>query len=340
MSKRTIAVLMVAVVALGAMAGVAAAEGDLGVEVDDTDGEPTVTVTQNDSTVENATVNVSVVDPANESYAGTGDYTTDENGTVVLPATEEDVTIEVTAEYENGTASTAADLEAPADLAVDVTDTDGEPLVTVTDNDTGVENASVNVTTADGQNVTYVGEGGFTTDENGTVTLDTAEQNVTVDVVATFENETASTTADLTVADDGDEADEEQPFGQLVRDFIDRLQDRDGGIGAAVSDFVTDNNPGNAPDHAGSSGGPDDAGPGNASDAPGNAPDNAGPGNASDGAGNAPDDAGPDNASDGAGNAPEDPGNGGGNADADGEDDGDEDGSDRGQGNGNGNGPP
>jgi len=42
--------------------------------------------------------------------------------------------------------------------------------VTVTDNDTAVENASVNVTTADGQNVTYADEGDYETDENGTVT--------------------------------------------------------------------------------------------------------------------------------------------------------------------------
>jgi len=47
MSKHTIGLLLIAVVALGAMTGVAAAEGDLGVTVDDADGEPTVTVTEN-----------------------------------------------------------------------------------------------------------------------------------------------------------------------------------------------------------------------------------------------------------------------------------------------------
>ena len=355
MSKRTIGLLLIAVVALGAMTGVAAAEGDLGVTVDDADGEPTVTVTENDTTVENVSVNVSVVDPANESYAGAGEYTTDENGTVTLPAAEENVTVELTAEYENETASTTVELEAPAGFAVDVTNTDGEPLVTVSDSDEPVENASVNVTTADDQNATYVGEGDYTTDENGTVTLSAAEENVTVDVVAAFENGTASTTVDLIAAGDGDEADEEQPFGQLVRDFIDGLQDREGGIGAAVSDFVTENNPGNAPDHAGSPGGPDDAA-GNASDAPGtasggagNAPDHAGPDNASndsDAPGNAPDHAGPGNDSDGEQGPPEHAGNGGGNADdADSDDDTDSDADDGnsgngGAGNGQGNGPP
>jgi len=73
-----------------------------------------------------------------------------------------------------------------------VSNTDGEPVVTVTDDDEAAENASVNVTTADGQNVTYVGEGSYETDENGTVTLNAAEANVTVDVTAGYENDTPS----------------------------------------------------------------------------------------------------------------------------------------------------
>jgi len=283
MSKRTIGLLLIAVVALGAMTGVAAAEGDLGVTVDDADGEPTVTVTENDTAVENATVNVSVVDPANESYAGAGEYETDANGTVALPAAAEDVTVNVTATAGNVSASTTVDLEAPDGLELGAENTDGEPLVTVTDDDTAVENATVNVTTAAGQNASYVGEGEYATDANGTVTLPAAEENVTVDVTAEYENASVSTTVDLIAG--GEDADEDQPFGRLVQDFIDRLQDREGGIGAAVSDFVTENNPGNAPDHAGSPGGPDDTGnggdAGNASDGPGNAPDHAGNGNGS-----------------------------------------------------------
>ncbi|ESS03054.1 MAG: hypothetical protein A07HR67_02564 [uncultured archaeon A07HR67] len=179
MTERIISVLLVAVVALGAMTGVAAADGDLGVAVDDTDGEPTVTVTANETAVENATVTVTAADAANESYAGTGEYTTDENGTIALPAPEE---------------------------------------------------------------------------------------NVTVDVTVSSANETASTTVDLTVAD---EADADRPFGQLVSEYIDDLADRSGGIGDAVSDFVTETNRGNAPDRAG---GFDDP-----SDGPGTAPADAGP---------------------------------------------------------------
>ena len=279
MKGRTTAVLLVAVVALGAMTGVAAADGHLEVAVDDGDGGPTVSVTQNDTAVENATVTVSVGDAGNESYDGAGEYETDANGTVDLPAPEEDVTVNVTATAGNETASAdEVPLEAPDGLELDVEDTDGEPVVTVTDNGTAAENASVNVTTAEGENVTYVGEGGYETGENGTVTLDAAEDNVTVDVTAEYEGETVSTAADLTT---GEGAGNEDAFGLQVRKFIESLEDREGGIGAAVSDFVTESNPGNAPDHAGGPGGPDDAGNESAedgSDAPGN-------GNASDRAG-------------------------------------------------------
>ncbi|OYR74167.1 DNA primase [Halorubrum ezzemoulense] len=383
MSERTRAILLAAVVALGAATGVAAADGGLEVAVDDADGEPTVTVTENDTAVENATVVVSVVDdddenapyagtgeyetdangtvdlPAaeedvtvavtaaagddtasttvdleapdgleldvenaesepvvtvtnnddpvenasvnvtavdeNASYAGAGEYETDANGTVTLPAAEEDVTVNVTAEYDNESASETVDIEAPDGLEVAVDDTDGEPVVTVTDNGTAVENASVTVTTVD-ENATYAGAGEYETDEDGTVGLPAAEENVTVEVTAAYGGESVSTTVDLTVGDE-DEA-EGQPFGQLVREFIEDIEDREGGIGGAVSDFVTENNPGNAPDHAGGPGGPDDADDGddagNETDAPGNAPDHAGPDGEDDDERGPPSDADPD----------------------------------------------
>ena len=282
MSERTTAILLVAVVALGAMTGVAAAEGHLGVAVEqDADGTATVTVTENDTAVENATVVVSVVDAENESYAGAGEYETDANGTVELPAPEEDVAVDVTAAADNETASTTVDLEAPDGLELDVENTDGEPIVTVTDDDAAVENASVVVELADeaGENASYNGTGEYETDANGTVTLPDAEEDVTVEITAAYENESVSETVELTAEAEDDEA-AAQPFGQLVRDFIEGLENREGGIGAAVSDFVTENNPGNAPDHAGGPGGPDDPddeGAENETDAPGNAPDGVGP---------------------------------------------------------------
>ncbi len=339
------AVVTVGLAAAGA-ADVAAAEGDLTIEVTETDAEPLVTVTSNDTAVGNASVNVTTADGQNVTYVGEGDHETDANGTVTLPAAEDNVTVNVTATDGNASATTTVDLEAPASLAVDVSDTNAEPLMTVTSNDTAVENASVNVTTAEGQNVTYVGEGDYETDANGTVTLPAAEENVTVDVTAAVDNETATTIADLVVAED-ESAEEPDNFGQLIREFIKGIGDRSGGIGDAVSDFATSNNPGNAPDHAG--------GPGNASDAPGNAsanasddrqgpPDHAGGNGADDRSGNGTDGADGDDADDDAetesnssddsggapgnsGNAPGNGGNGGGGS------------GDNGGGPGNGNGP-
>jgi hypothetical protein len=355
MRERTAAILLIAVVALGTMSGVAAAEGHLEVAVDDTGDEPVVTVTENGTAVANATVNVSVVDAANESYVGAGDYQTDANGSVALPAPAEDVTVNVSVTAGNETASAEnVLLEAPDGLALDVANTDGDPVVTVTDNGTAVENASVTVATAAGQNVTYAGEGDYTTDANGTVGIDAAAENVTVDVTASYENDSVSTTVDLTT---GGAAEEAQPFGLRVQEFIESLQNREGGIGAAVSDFVTRNNPGNAPDHAGGPGGPDDANGNSAK----NGSDARGNGNAPDHAGNSSKQGRPDKAgNDGKQGPPDHAGNGDDDADDDGvedaetaedgdaedddseEDDAEDDnkkgGANRGNGNGNGNG--
>ncbi len=356
MTHRTIHVLLIAVVALGAISGVAAADGHVAVEVTDTDGDPVVTVTENDTAIENATVTVEPVDE-NASYVGAGNYTTDANGTVDLPAAEEDVNVSVTAEADGTAVTTQVLLEAPADdgtddgLAVSVSDTDAEPTVTVEDNNTAAENATVTVELVD-ENASYAGTGNYTADENGTVGLPAAEENVTVDVAAAYGNETASTTATLTAADEVDDA---VPFGQLVREFIaDFADDRSDGSGVALADYVTENNPGNAPDNAG---------PGSASDGPGNAPADAGNGNGDDDDdenGQGP----PEDAGNGQG-PPEDAGNGNGDddddaddgdeddaedddaddeSDDDGDEDDDEDDADaddgRGQGNGQGNGPP
>ena len=282
MRTRTIHVLLIAVVVLGAVAGIAAAEGDLVVEADNLDGEPTVTVTENDTAVANAGVTVETVDE-NASYAGENEtYVTDENGTVVLPAAEEDVTVEITATHANETATTTVDLTAPIDLGVAVDGADDDPVVVVTDGNGTIENASVTVETVD-ENATYAGVGNYSTDAAGTVDLPVPETNVTVEVTAEHEGETASTTAELIAGADEDPA----SFGQLVREFVASFDDRAGGIGAAVSDYVTENNPGDAPDHAG-----------NGSDTGQGPPDHAG--NGSD---EGTDDTGTDDGSD-AGNGP------------------------------------
>ena len=233
-------VAAVAVVPGGAMAADGLAVS--GEQADD--GTVTVTVTENDTAVANATVTVEARN--NSTYAGEGSYETDENGTVELTAPEANVSVDVTAEATNTTARTTLDLAAPTEdtsdeLAIGVTQADdGSATVDVTTNGTGVANASVGVAAQD--NVSYAGEGDYTADENGTVDLPAPEQNVTVDVTAGADNQTATTTATLTVSENGSEADE--AFGARVSAFVHAMQ-LDGNMsGQAVAEFVTSNNPG------------------------------------------------------------------------------------------------
>jgi len=148
-------------------------------------------------------------------------------------------------------ADSAGNTDAGNTLAVGVSQADdGSATVSVTQNETGVGNASVVVETAD--NASYAGTGNYTTDDDGTVGLPAPEQNVTVDVTATADNHTATTTADLTVASEN--VTEFDTFGLEVSAYVSDLlsdENRTGGIGPAVASFVTANNPGNAPDHAG-----------------------------------------------------------------------------------------
>jgi len=151
-------------------------------------------------------------------------------------------------------ADSAGNTDAGNTLAVGVSQADdGSATVSVTQNETGVENASVAVETAD--DASYAGTGNYTTDSDGTVGLPAPEQNVTVDVTATADNHTASTTAELTVASmNATNMTEFDTFGLEVSAYVSDLlsdENRTGGIGPAVASFVTANNPGNAPDHAG-----------------------------------------------------------------------------------------
>jgi len=147
---------------------------------------------------------------------------------------------------------------AEGDLGVTIDGVTGEPTVTVTENDTAVANATVTVSLADASNVSYAGTGTYTTDANGTVGLPPAAEPVDVVVTATAQNRTTSTTVTLTSPEpEARQPADSQPFGQLVREFVASLRDREGGVGEAVSTFVSENAPGNATDA-----------PGNATDAP------------------------------------------------------------------------
>lgn len=96
---RLVAVLLAAimVLAVATPAAVASQPAEIDVTVDDP--TYTVTVTHNNSTVDNATVTVEPTDPANSSYSATGQ--TDENGTVTFDLPENETEVNITAAFEN-----------------------------------------------------------------------------------------------------------------------------------------------------------------------------------------------------------------------------------------------
>lgn len=116
MREKSVAIVLVvtigaALLAAGAVTAAAEETTDLGVDVAQADdGNATVTVTQNDTGVANSSVAVETVD--NESYDGVGEYLTDENGTVGLPAPANDTNVSVNATVGNETVSTTATLTA------------------------------------------------------------------------------------------------------------------------------------------------------------------------------------------------------------------------------------
>lgn len=169
-----------------------------------------------------------------------------------------------------GLAAAEDGAEAYANLSIDV-EQNGGVDVTVTDDGDAVENATLNVSVSD-DDATYDDEGSYLTDENGTVSLTAPDEDVNV----TFEAENSSAEKTVLLLADDDESDTDV-FGQQVMKYVhgllsgDKPLDDNMTFGQQVANWVIDNNPGNAPDHAGPSGeqGPpehagnnsDDAGP-------------------------------------------------------------------------------
>ena len=175
------------------MAATAAADLSVGVEQDPDTGEAIVTVADNETAVENATVTAT----SETEYAGNGTYETDANGSVVLAEPDETVSVTVNASSDNVTASQQVELVPREDsLAVSANQSeDGSTTVTVTQYDEPAENASVEVDADSGI------AGNYTTDENGTVTLDQPEDDVNGAIVATDGNLTAETGIELSGAE-------------------------------------------------------------------------------------------------------------------------------------------
>ncbi|ELZ22904.1 hypothetical protein C477_03779 [Haloterrigena salina JCM 13891] len=257
-SYRLLAAALAAVMVCTALApmGAAAAttdHGDLSVSVSQAD-DVIVTVDANESTA-NATVDVATVDE-NATYAGAGEYDVADDGTVVLPTPEENVTVAVTATLGNETAETTATLEASEEsgsTGIDVAQDGADVSVTVTEDGEGVA-TDVAVSTVD-ENASYADSGTHATDENGTLTLSAPDGNESVEVAfsATVGNESLETTATLSPAE---ETNDGLPgnFGALVGQFMEENasdNESDEPFGVRLAGFVVEHNPGNAPDHAG-----------------------------------------------------------------------------------------
>lgn len=175
-------------------------------------------------------------------------------------------------------ASVAPAAATDGSLSVSVSQEGDDVTATVTHDGSAVENATVDVT-ATGENATYAGDGTHTTDENGSVTLPSPDENVTIDVTAEYENETATTTADLVVAEEN-ETTANESFGARVSAYVHELlngTDDQRQIGRLIADWVVENNPGDAPDHAGPPG--DDTGQTDGNVTATGAPENPGKGN-------------------------------------------------------------
>ncbi|WP_129114255.1 hypothetical protein [Halegenticoccus tardaugens] len=181
---------MLVVAGASAFAGTAAADDaqTIDVEQEGEAGTATVSATENDTAVEGATVEVE----ADGNYSGAGDYETDENGTVELPAPNETTDVNVTVVVDEET-ETTIELAGP-ELAVDAESAaDGTAVVSVTRYGAGVPNASVSVA-ADGD---YSGAGDYATNDEGTVELPAPNETTDVEIEASEGNETVETTATL-----------------------------------------------------------------------------------------------------------------------------------------------
>lgn len=198
-----------------------------------------VAVTQYGEPV-NASVNVT----ADGSYAGTGESWTGDDGTISLPAP--DSTVNVTAEATLGdlSATTESTLQGPGLMVAVSQDGNAGVHINVTDDGEPADGANV---TVEGD---YVDNGTYTNVTNGTLKLAAPEHNTTITVTATYEGDSAQTTAELTTETNQQQA---MPFGQrLVRWMHEvRASGEGGSWGQMVSSWVHANNPSSADDDAG-----------------------------------------------------------------------------------------
>ncbi len=240
-----VSVLLMASVAVpGAVAGATESSGDLTLEVTqahDT-GEVLVTLSDNGTAPENATIDVT------GDYVGNGTHDLDANGTITLPEPTKTTTVDITAETNDSrNVSGSFDLVPRAEsLDIGVDQSGDDVVVTVTQYGDAVEGANVTAAAAD-ENETYDGAGEYVTDANGTVSLVAPSQSLNVTLNASYDNLTAEETVQF------DAANLSVSVSQLSDDsvLIEVFYQGDGVEGAAVDvsgdytyagDYTTDAN--------------------------------------------------------------------------------------------------
>jgi archaellum component FlaF (FlaF/FlaG flagellin family) len=252
-------------------------ETELAADVRYDNGTVEVTVTQNGSAVENATV------AANGEDVGT----TDANGTLAFETNvTEELEIEITSgeqeleqEYvlEDGElVSEEDDEDEDAELAADVSYDNGTVDVTVTQNGSAVENATV---AANGEDV-------GTTDANGTLTFETnATEELEIEITSgeqELELEYTIEDGELVESDEDDEAGPSENASDRAKSVFGAIQTwleggQEGSLGQLIQETLGNGNddaPGNSGDapgngNAGEAPGQDDESPGKSDEAPG-----------------------------------------------------------------------
>ncbi|QKY20271.1 hypothetical protein B4589_007715 [Halolamina sp. CBA1230] len=254
------------------------------------DGAVTLTVTENGTGVENLSVEANDEDVGTTDANGTLTFETNASEELEIELEGDEFEHEVEYEIEDGELVREADDDADDEdehaLDADVTYDNGTVELTVTQNGSAVENASV---AANGEDV-------GTTDANGSLTFETnASEELEIEIESgekELELEYEIEDGELVREDDDDEAGPDENASDRAKNVFSVVQswldgDREGNLGQLIQESLDNGNddaPGNSGDAPGNSGDApghddddesddsDDA-PGNSGDAPGNSGD-------------------------------------------------------------------
>ena len=283
-NTRNLLTVLVAALVVSVGAGAVTAQTDdtsAGTTVDASydDGAVTLTVTQNGTGVENLSVEANDEDVGTTDANGTLTFETNASEELEIELEGDEFEHEVEYEIEDGELVREADDDEDDEddedehaLDADVTYDNGTVELTVTQNGSAVENASV---AANGEDV-------GTTDANGSLTFETnASEELELEIEhgeQELELEYEIEHGELVREDDDDEAGPDENASERAHNVFGAIQnwldgDREGSLGQLIQESLGNGNddaPGNSGEAPGNSG---DA-PGNSGEAPGQSGDN------------------------------------------------------------------